>query len=105
MCSDARITASSGPIFVVGMNGSGTTMLLNHLDSHSTIYGFPQETRLLPQMLAAGLSNITTESPGWGEIRKLAGRPYAQLTNLIENIDSPEALSLAARLSDNNSHV
>ena len=57
---------------------------------------------ILPQMLAAGLSNITTESPGWGEIRKLAGRPYAQLTSLIENIDSPEALSLSARLNKEN---
>jgi hypothetical protein len=30
------------------MNGSGTTMLLDLLDSHSQIYGFKDETRLLP---------------------------------------------------------
>lgn len=54
---------------------------------------------VLPQMLAAGMSNITVESPGWGEIRKLAGRPYAQLTNLIDNVDRPEAVALAARLN------
>ncbi len=53
---------------------------------------------VLPQLLAASLTNFTVESPGWGELRKLAGRPYALLTNLIENMDSPEALSLAARL-------
>jgi len=39
---------SQGQIFVVGMNGSGTTMLLDHLDSHSLIYGFKDETRILP---------------------------------------------------------
>lgn len=57
---------------------------------------------ILPQMVAAGLSNITNESPGWGEIRKLAGRPYAQLTNLIDNIDTPEAVALSARLNKDN---
>jgi len=40
-----------GPIFIVGMNGSGTTMLLDHLNNHSRIYGFWQETRILPYFL------------------------------------------------------
>jgi hypothetical protein len=35
-------------IFVVGMNGSGTTMLLDHLSNHSWIYGFQVETKSLP---------------------------------------------------------
>jgi hypothetical protein len=38
-------------IFVVGMNGSGTTMLLDHLSSHSMIYGFPAETKSLPYFI------------------------------------------------------
>lgn len=38
-------------IFVVGMNGSGTTMLLDHLSSHSLIYGFPAETKSLPYFI------------------------------------------------------
>jgi len=33
------------------MNGSGTTMLLDHLDSHSLIYGFKDETRILPHFM------------------------------------------------------
>lgn len=38
-------------VFVVGMNGSGTTMLLDHLSSHSMIYGFPAETKSLPYFI------------------------------------------------------
>lgn len=38
-------------IFVVGMNGSGTTMLRDHLANHSWIYGFPSETRSLPYFI------------------------------------------------------
>lgn len=37
-----------GPIFISGMNGSGTTMLLDCLNGHSELYGFPSETRLMP---------------------------------------------------------
>jgi hypothetical protein len=38
-------------IFIVGMNGSGTTMLRDHLANHSCIYGFPAETRSLPYFI------------------------------------------------------
>ncbi len=57
---------------------------------------------ILPQLLGAGLSNITADSPGWGELRKLAGRPYAQATSLIDNIDNPEGVALSARLDKKN---
>ena len=42
--------ASNAPeqIFIVGMNGSGTTMLLDHLANHPSIFGFPTETKSLP---------------------------------------------------------
>jgi hypothetical protein len=40
-------------IFIVGMNGSGTTMLLDHLSSHTCIYGFAAETRSLPYFIAS----------------------------------------------------
>lgn len=39
------------PVFVVGMNGSGTTMLLDSLGRHSALFGFPKETRLIPHLL------------------------------------------------------
>ncbi len=40
------------PIFLTGMNGSGTTMLRECLGRHPDIYGFPRETRLLPHLIA-----------------------------------------------------
>jgi hypothetical protein len=40
-----------GPIFVLGMNGSGTTMLLDLLSKHSEIYGFRGETKVLPYLV------------------------------------------------------
>jgi hypothetical protein len=46
--------ASSPPpaqVFIVGMNGSGTTMLLDHLASHSWIFGYPAETKSLPYFI------------------------------------------------------
>lgn len=39
------------PVFVVGMNGSGTTMLVDCLDRHPALYGFPLETRLIPHLI------------------------------------------------------
>ncbi len=36
------------PVFIVGMNGSGTTMMLDCLNNHPELYGFPLETKILP---------------------------------------------------------
>ncbi len=44
--------AEQRPVFVVGMNGSGTTMMLNCLNAHSELYGFPRETLILPYFIA-----------------------------------------------------
>ncbi len=40
------------PVFIVGMNGSGTTMLLDSLGRHPSLYAFPRETRLIPHLIA-----------------------------------------------------
>ena len=48
--------AICAPVFVVGMNGSGTTMLLDCLGRHPELYGFPQETRLIPYLMARAAS-------------------------------------------------
>ena len=43
---------TSAPVFVVGMNGSGTTMLLDSLGRHPALYAFPKETRLIPYLMS-----------------------------------------------------
>jgi hypothetical protein len=40
------------PVFVIGMNGSGTSMLLDSLGRHPELYAFPRETRLIPYLAA-----------------------------------------------------
>jgi hypothetical protein len=42
---------SSKPVFIVGMNGSGTTMLLDCLNNHAELYGFVRETKLIPYFI------------------------------------------------------
>jgi hypothetical protein len=39
------------PVFIVGMNGSGTTMMLDHLGHHPDLFGFKLETYILPHYL------------------------------------------------------
>jgi Sulfotransferase family len=43
---------SNSPIFVVGMNGSGTTMLADSLGKHPTLYMCPFESKVLPFFIA-----------------------------------------------------
>lgn len=45
-------TSESDPIFIVGMNGSGTTLLLDLLNNHPNIYGFNFETKILPYYIS-----------------------------------------------------
>ena len=47
----AMTTQVPDQVFIVGMNGSGTTMLLDHLASHSLLFGFPAETQVLPYFI------------------------------------------------------
>lgn len=46
-----RSKSTKGPVFVVGMNGSGTTLLLDCLDQHPNLYGLIWETKVLPYFL------------------------------------------------------
>jgi len=39
------------PIFILGMNGSGTTLLADCLGRHSDLYSIPYETKVLPYYL------------------------------------------------------
>lgn len=59
-------------------------------------------THILPQLLAAALVNVTIDQPGWHEGRKLAGRPYAEVTGPIAYMSKPEAISGSALLNREN---
>jgi hypothetical protein len=39
---------SSRAVFIIGMNGSGTTMMLDHLAAHPNLFGFGLESYILP---------------------------------------------------------
>lgn len=48
MAETTSQNSTTAPVFIVGMNGSGTTMLLDCLNNHPAFYGFPLETKILP---------------------------------------------------------
>lgn len=50
-------------------------------------------SHILPQLISATLLDMTVDQPGWREGRKLAGRPFAQLTALSAQFGSPQALA------------
>lgn len=58
---------------------------------------------LLPQLVAAGLAGSRIGAPGWDEVRKVAGRPFAQATNLLISTDRSAALASASVV--NKEHV
>ena len=71
------VDTESEPVFVVGMNGSGTTMLLDCLGRHPALYAFPRETRLIPYLIAREGSYGSLDVDDnfrrlWDDVRNLA---------------------------------
>ena len=93
------------PVFVVGMNGSGTTMLLDCLGRHPDLYAFPEETRLIPYLMAreASYGDLSVDANFrrlWDDVRSL---PVFREANGSVPVPPPEdwrdgARSLAAIL-------
>ncbi|MEE8575900.1 MAG: sulfotransferase [candidate division Zixibacteria bacterium] len=73
------------PIFIVGMNGSGTTMLLDCISHHPDLYAFPKETRIIPFLIAraASLGDLDADE----NFRKLWGVVLGQKIFEYENGD------------------
>ena len=46
-----NLKTKKGPVFIVGMNGSGTTMLADSLGFHTGLYVLPMESKVLPYYL------------------------------------------------------
>jgi Sulfotransferase family len=86
-----------GPVFVVGMNGSGTTMMLDHLGQHPNLYAFPLETYILPYYLGVqsrygDLRNDDNFKSLWNDMAssypfrfKNAGAPLELPLNWVES--------------------
>lgn len=80
------------PVFVVGMNGSGTTVLLDCLGRHPALYAFPHETRLIPWLMAqlpayGNLADDANFRRLWDAARRL---PVFCLANGGEPVPLPE---------------
>src|SRR5512140_151310 len=54
--------------------------------------GLMASAHLLPGLAAAALAETVLGQPGWGDIRKLAGKPFMTSMNLLE-IEEPQALA------------
>jgi prephenate dehydrogenase len=68
-----------------------TTMLSDPLESD----GLMASTHVLPQLTAAALLNATVDQPGWEDGRKIASRPFADVTAGMANNDEIESLGMA----------
>lgn len=55
--------------------------------------GLMSMIHLMPQVLAAALLKTSLDAPGWREARKVAGKPYYQLTNAFGQDELPDALA------------
>lgn len=58
--------------------------------------GIMASTHILPQLAAAAVLDATIDQPGWGDGRKLAGRPFVGVTGGLAYYDDPASLQAAA---------
>lgn len=90
--SPAAYGRESEPVFIFGMNGSGTTMLLDSIGRHPELYAFPHETRLIPYLYAhredfGDLSDDRNFLRLWNRIRRLQ---VFQFANAGAEVPLPE---------------
>lgn len=57
--------------------------------------GLMSMAHILPQLMAAALTQATVDQPGWVEMRKLAGQPYAMAAGQVEKDDFLNGLPAA----------
>ncbi len=64
--------------------------------------GLMSGAHLLPHIMAVALLNATVDEPGWREGRKLAGRPYTEVTAALDLSDTAESLKTSILLNKEN---
>jgi len=92
-------------------NPEAVNMAVNlvHLLGASPYFTDPAEvdglmtmTHIMPQLFAASLLKSTQDSPGWREARKVAGKPYTQVTSPFSQDDVAGALAAAVIYNQEN---
>ena len=84
-----------GPIFIVGMNGSGTTMLADCLDNSPEFYAFPRETRMVPWLIEhlaefgdltalENLQKLLDTFCAFHDIRMILGKQKPTIESVVE---------------------
>lgn len=93
---ELELKFATGPIFVVGMNGSGTSMLADCLDNSPYVYVFPWETRIIPWFVVnlERFGDLRSESNLKRLFNAFANsaeflRPSVRLDARIENVREP----------------
>lgn len=66
------------------------------------IDGLTSMVHLTPQLLSAAMLMISLETPGWREARKIAGKPFFQLTQSFDQDELPGALAAAISSNPDN---
>jgi prephenate dehydrogenase len=59
------------------------------------IDGLNSMVHLTPQLLSAAMLMISLDTPGWREARKIAGKPFFQLTQSFDQDELPASLAAA----------
>ena len=79
------------PLFVVGMNGSGTTMLLDNMSRHPELYAFPRESRIIPWLIAsvAALGDLKDDDNFYKLWRMVIDQHVFEYENGNERIGTP----------------
>jgi hypothetical protein len=79
------------PVFIVGMNGSGTTMMLDLLDSHPELFGFRRETLIVPHFVAnlASYGDLADDAAYRRLWRDFLGAPVFRFVNGGESPELP----------------
>ncbi len=65
--------------------------------------GLMSMIHLMPQVLAAAMLKTSLDAPGWMEARKVAGKPYYQLTNPFGQYELPDTLAFSLINNQENS--
>ncbi len=82
--------------------------MVDYLGAESIFADIPEVDGLmtaghtLPQLVAGALVNMNAAQTGWFDIRKYAGRAFAETTLAINNVDLPETIAAEVLMNKTN---